>query len=45
MLEPFFLEIKKDGNILACREKKHHGVECEKINEMKELLDFILMNK
>jgi hypothetical protein len=43
MLQPFFLEINRDGNMIACREKiqKQNGVECEEINEIKDLFDFI----
>ena len=41
MLEPFFLEINSDGQMMACREHKNSVYECQRLNEVKDLFDFI----
>jgi len=42
MLEPFFLEINSDGQMMACKEHKNSSVyECQRLNEVKDLFDFI----
>lgn len=41
MSNQFFFEITKNGELIGCRLKQTHGVECENISDLKDLIQFI----